>query len=327
VSLHLDSATVAELCTEEVALKAAQFALDAQRRGEWVLPSRLDVDVPSGFFRVMVAALGDIMGAKIMTLAKGVGNRYLLLVCRQATGELIATLDAAEVTRRRTAATTAMAGALLHPAGTSTLGLIGTGFEADAHLRAFAKLWPLDRVVVFSPSAGRREAFAARLGAELQISVTGVDTVAQVVAEAPVSVLCTKSTEPVVRGEDFAKGAVVLSIGSTRRDLRELSDSTFSRAAWVLVDDPAQVAAESGDVASALSCGAISKDQLVPMQDWSPRAREGDRDLLVFKSVGTAVQDLALASVLIEEARARGVGREIGELAELKPSPLKGTHP
>jgi ornithine cyclodeaminase/alanine dehydrogenase-like protein (mu-crystallin family) len=319
MTLHLDSSTIKELCDEEVAYQAAQLALDAQRAGRHRLPPRIDVNVPTGFFRAMPAALGDYLGAKIMTLAKGVGNRYLLLVYRQETGELLATLDAAEVTRLRTAATTALAGRLLCPGGTDVLGLIGTGFEAEGHLRAFARLWPLTKVLAFSRSAERRQAFAARMSADLGIDVVGVDDAGQAISS-PVTVLCTKATEPVVDGDGFAPGSVVLSIGSTRPDLRELDDATFARARRVLVDDVTQVLAESGDVASALAAGAVTADALVSMPDWDPLdvPSESSRDLLVFKSVGTALQDLALGAALIAGAQRRGLGRDLGEITELK---------
>ncbi|HXT94206.1 MAG TPA: ornithine cyclodeaminase family protein [Trebonia sp.] len=322
MTLHLDSTAIGRLATEEVALAAARLTVRMQADGAYALPPRIDVDVPTGFFRVMPAALGEYMGAKVMTLAKGQGNRYLLLVYRQDSGELLATLDAAEVTRLRTAATTAVAGELLCPQGTDVLGLVGTGFEADGHLRAFARLWPLSKVLVYSRSADKRRAFADRLATDLGISVVPVASVEEVAGACPVTVLATKATEPVVRGADFAPNAVVLSIGSTRPNLRELDATTFARAGRVLVDDPAQVLAESGDVAAAAAAGAITPDSLVSMAEWSASAAEdaraGGRDLLVFKSVGTALQDLALAATLIEGARAQGLGRELGELTALK---------
>lgn len=321
MTLHLDSGTISRLCTDEIALEAARSALESQRAGGFVLPPRIDVDVPTGFFRVMPAALGRHMGAKLMTRSMEVGNRYLLLVYDQVTGELLATLDASEVTRLRTAATTAVAGELLCPGGTDVLGVVGSGFEADGHLRALARTWSLTKVLVYSRSRDNRETFARRMGAELGLEVVAAPAVQEVINTCPVTILCTKATEPVVRGEDFAAGAVVLSIGSTRPDLRELDVATFSRAATVLVDDPAQVLAESGDVSAAVAEGAIAADSLVAMPDWRAAAESVDgRDLLVFKSVGTAVQDLALAATLIEAAREKGLGRELGEITELKAS-------
>lgn len=320
MTLHLDSDDIRQLCDVKVAFDAAQLALDAQRAGRSQLPARVDVNVPTGFFRAMPAAFGDYMGAKLMTLARGVGNRYLLLVYRQESGELLATLDASEVTRLRTAATTALAGRMLRPEGTNVLGLVGSGFEAEGHLRAFAQLWPLEKVRVFSRSPAKREEFAARLGTELGIDVEPAREVAEVTGSSPVTVLCTKATAPVVDGLTFAPAAVVLSIGSTRPDLRELDDATFARSRAVLVDDVPTVLAESGDVASAVAAGAVGRGSLVSMADWPAAGPLADqaRDLLVFKSAGTALQDLALAVVLIGRAAEHGLGRDIGDITELK---------
>jgi ornithine cyclodeaminase/alanine dehydrogenase-like protein (mu-crystallin family) len=261
------------------------------------------------------------MGLKVMTLVRGLGTRYLILLYSQTTGELLAMLDADEVTRLRTAATTCFAGQLLAPAGAEQLGLIGSGFEAEGHLRAFAALWPLQEVLVYSRAAPRREAFAARMSEELGIAVKPVATPAEAIGTAPVTVLATKATEPVVDGAEFRSGAVVLSIGSTRPDLRELDQTTFRRAATLLVDDPRQVKLESGDVIDGLDCGALTDDHIVGMADADGRtfASGGERDLLAFKSVGTAIQDLALASTAVEAALAAGRGRELGELTRLKP--------
>lgn len=325
MTVFLDGADVRALATFDVTLRAARAGVESERAGRTVVPPRLDVDLEQGFLRVMPAAFDDVMGLKVMTLVRGLGTRYLILVYSQRDGSLIGALDADEVTRLRTAATTALAGSLLAPDGTSTLGLIGSGFEAEGHLRAFARLWPLERVRVYSRSAERREAFAARMSRELRLAVEPVASRDEALANAPVAVLATKATEPVVEGGDFRPGAVVLSIGSTRPDLRELDRGTLRRAAAVLVDDPRQVARESGDVIDALDSGAIEESRIVGMAD--PRAlpgsdalaRDGDRDLLVFKSVGTAIQDLALATTLLDAAREQGRGRDLGELTRLKP--------
>jgi ornithine cyclodeaminase/alanine dehydrogenase len=259
---------------------------------------------------------------KVMTLVKGLGNRYLLLLYSQPSGDLIAVIDAAEVTRLRTAATTALAAEMLAPAGTKQLGLLGSGFEAESHLRLLAGVWPLERVLVYSPTPERRQAFATRMSEELGLSVTAVEHPEEAVGEAKVSVLATKATTPVVDGSAFPPGAVVLSIGSTRPDLRELDRNAFGRACALLVDDAQQVRRESGDVIDALGCGALTGDHIVSMAaldgDSGCLRAEGARDLLAFKSVGTAVQDLALAGSVLRAASAEGRGRELGELVSLK---------
>lgn len=321
MTLYLGAEDMRALATHEVTMEAARAAVAAEAAGRTVVPPRMDVDLERGFLRVMPAAFNDLMGLKVMTLVRGLGTRYLILLYSQSTGELVAMFDADEVTRMRTAATTALAGEMLAPEGTETLGLVGSGFEAEGHLRAFAAQWPLREVLVYSRAASRREAFAARMSEELGVDVRPVETVAAVTGAAPVCVLATKATEPVVNGADFRPGAVVLSIGSTRPDLRELDSGTLRRAAKLLVDDARQVKLESGDVIEGLGCGAITPDHVVGMAQAAgvEFARDGERDLLAFKSVGTAIQDLALASAVLDAAVTAGRGRDVGELTRLKP--------
>jgi ornithine cyclodeaminase/alanine dehydrogenase len=323
VPLFLCAEDVHELATPELVTDAARAAVDGAENGA-LIPPRLDVDLPRGFLRVMPGAVGELMGLKVMTLVRGVGNRYLLLVYSQLTGELLALLDADEVTRLRTAGVTAVAAGVLQPQPQQNLALIGSGFEATTHLQAMARLWPLQSVAVYSPNTERCEAFARRQSEELGVTVEAVGSSTEALTSAHTVVLATKATEPVIDGHDLQSESVVLSIGSTRPDLRELDRSTFDRAAVVAVDDVSSVLRESGDVIDAVEHRAITRRHLVSignaMASSGALERSRPRDLLVFKSIGTAVQDLTLAGELITAARTLGLGRELGELTRLKPA-------
>ncbi len=95
------------------------------------------------------------------------------------------------------------------------------------------------------------------------------------------------------------------------------------RSGTLVVDDPNQVKAESGDIIAGLRAGDLSDERLASVAEVAKHPellrREPDRDLLTFKSVGTALQDLALADLLIQQAVSQGAGRQLGELAALKP--------
>ena len=326
MTLFLGSDDIDALAAHSLVLEAARAAVRAQADGTTVLPARLDVGNPHGFLRVMPGALDDVMGLKVMTLAEGLGTRYLLLVYRQEDGALEAVLDAERVTQLRTAAITLVAGDLLCPGGTSLLGLVGTGFEAAGHLSMFASAWPLERVLVYSRSAERRRAFAQRMSEKLGLEVEVAERVRDVCATIGVVVIATKSKDPVVSGGDFVPGGVVLSIGSTRPDLRELDRLTLARSRVLVVDDVDQVLRESGDIIDAAAAGVIDRTRIVDLgQAAGFLAAGGDsdgdtaRDLATFKSVGTVIQDLALARALVTVAQGQGVGRELGELAGVKP--------
>lgn len=338
MTLHLSGADIRALATDDLVLDAARAVVAAESADLTALPPRIDVPTTAGFLRAMPAVLDGAMGVKVMTLVHGVGTRYLVLLYDVVTGELTATFDADELTALRTAAYTIVAGETIGAAEHSRLALLGTGFEAAGHLRLAARRWPLAHVTVFSRSAERRAAFAARMTRELRITVTAASSMPEALADAPVALLATKSREPVVHGGALATGAVVLSIGSTRPDLRELDRDTLARTGTLIVDDPRQVMAESGDIIDALDHHALPAARITALAraHGEPAAlrRDTGRDLLVFKSVGTALQDLALARALLAAARSRGAGRDLGALTSLKPfatphgaenTPLDGT--
>jgi alanine dehydrogenase len=322
VALFLSTEDVVALASDEVVLEAARAAVQADRNGHLIQPPRMDVEVENGFLRVMPAAVDSAMGVKVMTLAEEIGTRYLILLYGSRDGELRAALDADEITRLRTAATTVVAGEMLQREPPRRIGLVGSGFEAEGHLRLMTRVWPLEEVTVFSPNSARREAFAERLSTELGIEINAARACSTACGAGSTVVLATKSTKPVVTGSDFAPGTVVLSIGSTRPTLRELDRETLRRAGTLLVDDPAQVCNESGDIIDALSAGTLDEERIISMgeaaRDPGRIRYAGDRDLLVFKSVGTAASDLALAGRLVDEAQRTARGREMGELARLK---------
>ena len=323
MTLFLDSADIKALATDEMCGQAAWAAVEAESIGRTQLPPRIDVPSGNGFMRVMPAVLGPIMGLKVMTLAEGLGNRYLVLLYNSATGELRGALDADELTRLRTASFTATAAKLMVSDSPATLAVIGSGFEADGHLRALSRLWSFESITVFSPSPARREAFVARQAAELGIKISAAQSADEAVTGAELVMIATKSKVPVLDGSQLAYGAVVLSVGSTRPNLRELDSATMRRSGTLVVDDPNQVKAESGDIIAGLRAGDLSDERLASVAEVAKqpelRRREPDRDLLTFKSVGTALQDLALADLLIQQAVTQGAGRELGELAALKP--------
>lgn len=324
MALLLTSDDVRTLGSHQLALEAMRETFRSEAAGGARLPMRLDADSGAGFIRVMPAVLDRTMGLKVMTLVTGLGTRYLILLYAVDSGELLALLDADEVTRVRTAATTALAALHMVPEPPEELAVIGTGFEAQGHLEFFAELWPLRRVMVYSRSRENREQLADKLGPQLGLEIVPAPSMEAAVAETATVLLATKSSAPVVDGAAFAPGTVVLSIGSTRPDLRELDSETVRRAEWVVVDAVDQVLSESGDIIEAVAQGVLDRERMIPLaelcarRDVLPRP-SGTRDLSVFKSAGTALQDLGLAGKLYQRARELGTGTEIGDVPRLKP--------
>lgn len=308
------------LLSPQAAIDAVEEVFRLEAEGRTNAPPRLNTDAPHGWLRLMPAIVraedgSSTMGLKAMNLNQETGVRYVTLLYDAETGELEAILDAARLTRLRTAAVTALACRLIRPDEMTELGLLGSGNEARGHAAVFKAAWPeLDRVVVHSPNEERRERFAQDMAEELGIAVDPVDDPREAAA-CSVVLLASKASTPVVDADSFRPGALLLSIGSTRPDLRELDELTFSRATSCVCDAPAQLEVESGDVMAALAEKYLAREEMLPLADlvsgrqkiqWPPN------DLVIFKSVGTALQDLAVSEAARRACAGAGRGLDLG---------------
>jgi len=327
VTRFFDGAYLEKYVNADIALAAMRTCFDAEADGTTVLPPRVDVPSGRGFIRVMPAVLDDVMGLKVMTLVEGLGTRYLVMLYDVSTGALLALFDADELTRIRTAAVTALAGLAMTEGPPASIGIIGTGFEAVGHLRMLAHVWPLEHVIVFSPNAARRHRFAQAMASELSISVVAAESEEEALRDQPVVVLATKAKTPVIDGAHLRAGAVVLSIGSTRLDLRELDATSLRRASLVVADDPHMVRLESADIAETIASGILDPAHIMALsalrrEHRRPSTRP-DGDIEIFKSVGTALQDLSLARALYHDPVVRSGSLELPDLSRLKPFAAK----
>ena len=324
--LVLSADDVRSALDHRAAVDVIERVLLDEAAGHTRVPGRVTFDVDHGWFRVMPGALlGDdgraVMGVKVMALARGAGLSYLLLLYDERTGELLAMMDASVLTQVRTGAVSAAFLRRVCPGGVPMLGLIGSGFEARGQLETIARTIDVRQVYVFSPNAERRSAFAAEMTRELGIRVDAADT-ARAAAAAPVVVLATRATTPVVDGAWFSEGAVIVSIGSTRPELREIDDRTMARAGRVIVDHRGQAMAESGDIQAGLAARVIQEDDLVELPAvlrGGSALRPAFPRLVLFKPSGTAAQDLAVARMVYDRCLAAGTGQRLDGFLTRKP--------
>lgn len=288
----LSAADVAGVLDPTLAMSAVDAALRAEVAGRARLPARLTVDTERGWFRLMPGDLGGVYGAKVMNLTRGQGIYYQLLLFCGETGEPLALMDASVLTQVRTGALGAVCVRKALPHGVEVAGLFGTGFEARGQLEALRSM--AGRWKVYSPNREHRERFAAEMGVE------AVDTAEQAAKGLALVVLATRSTEPVLEGEWLDPGTVVVSIGSTKPDLREVDVETVRRGCPVVVDHVEQALRESGDLIAA----GLTASDLLGLN----RLTSAGADVTLFKPQGTALQDLAVAKSVYERCVSRGVG-------------------
>ncbi len=306
----------------DAVIAAVEDSLAQEARGLARTPARTTFDVEHGWFRVMPGALlggtgRPVVGAKVMHLAAGHGISYLLLLYDEPTGELLAIMDASVLTQTRTGAVSAVFARRMFPNGVPMAAMYGTGFEARGQLEMIVRTIRLSRVRAYSPNAERRAAFAREMTERLGLPVEAVDAGSAAAAGAPLVVLATRSRQPVVEAGWFAPGAVLISVGSTRPELREVDPATVARAGRVIVDHKAQSLAESGDLRAARTAGALAEEDVVELSRvlaGEVPAAVGPQALTIFKPSGTAAQDLAVGRLVCERCQAAGRGRVVDGL-------------
>jgi ornithine cyclodeaminase/alanine dehydrogenase len=295
--------------------------------GHAVVPPRLNLPSGSGFFRVMPAVMNDsgLMGYKVFHGSMKGGVRYLIAIYEREGERLLALMDAHYLTAARTGATTGIATKLLANPDAKTVAVIGSGLEARTNLQAVCAVRPVKRVTVFSPNSERREKFVARMGPELGVEMRAVNSPEECVRGAEIVVVATNSfgrPDPIAyRGAWMEPGVLVDAIGSTSTFLREIDPDTFQRAESIVVDSKIQIEEESGDAKAAISEGKYDRAKVVDLKEvliGKAPGRTSPKQIVLFKSVGTAVQDVMSGFAVYKEAVRQGKGVDVGEFLELK---------
>ncbi|NKJ42309.1 NAD(P)-binding domain-containing protein [Novosphingobium sp. SG720] len=257
-----------------------------------------------------------VIGAKLIAASMTAqAASYLIPLFDGATMALTALLDGASVTGLRTAATSALAARRLCREVAPRVAVIGSGFEARTHLEALARSGALGAAQVFSPRETSRTAFCQSM-AEKGIAVTAAESAEAAVAQADL-VLCaarSRDESPTVLGNWLRPGMTVISIGSTLPEQRELDPEAIARADLIVADMVEEVADDTGDMIAANQAGVAFAHKLVSLEaviSGTHPGRTAAEQIVLYKSVGAAIQDLAIAALCVDRARAAGLGTSI----------------
>ncbi|MDA8345590.1 MAG: ornithine cyclodeaminase family protein [Thermaerobacter sp.] len=285
-----------------LARRAIEGAFAAIAEGALEGPVRTSFAVAEGSSLLMPAVSRAHLGLKVLHLrsqnpAHGlpaiVGEFFLYL---RATGELLAVLDGVELTGLRTAALAGHATALLAPSGAREGAIIGAGQQGYYQARALCEAAPIQRLRIWNRTPGRAAALAHRLRQELPaVEISIARDPAAAVADAQAVTLATASDRPLLRLADVPEEIHLNAMGAYRPDMAELAPDLLAGATQLLVDDVQGALAEAGDLLQAAAAGKVSLDALrTPWHASQPRS-----GITVFKSVGAAVFDLAVAEAAL----------------------------
>ncbi len=302
---------------------AAEGGLAALALGAYDAPIRSSIALEGGTLLTMPGRIGGAATALVKLISVVPANaaagrpaiQGVAVVFDARTGEPAALLDGAALTVVRTAAVSAAAVRRLTAPGARVLALLGSGAQAAWQARAIAAVRPVEQILVWSPRSSSRERLAAELarldGAAGTMRVRAVDDPAKATREAGIVCCATTASTAFLHAAMLPappSPVLVVAIGAFRPDMAEAAPSVFARAGRVYVDDRAAVLHEGGDVLAALATGALTAEGVVPVGSIMNGGRSGrehddvpgvEDGTVVFKSVGSAAEDAAVAAALM----------------------------
>jgi ornithine cyclodeaminase/alanine dehydrogenase-like protein (mu-crystallin family) len=264
---------------------------------------------------LMAAAAKTIgfMGYKVYTTTRR-GASFHLGLFDGKTGELLSLMQADYLGQVRTGAASGVATQYMARPDASEVGLFGSGKQARTQLEAVCKVRKIRRVHVYSPNAERRNLFCEEMSRTCGTDVLPVPRPEMAAEDKDIVITATASREPVLLGNWLAEGTHLNVIGSNFLGKAEVDAVAVRRCESIVVDSKDQARIEAGDFVAALEEGSIhwaDVHELGQVIVGRYTGRAHPQDVTLFKSLGIAIEDVAVAAKVYEAAKAKGLGRPL----------------
>lgn len=322
--LMLSRSDIKNLITMPEAIEALRAAHAEFSRGEANMPVRSVITIPAndGWYGIMPAYLPSsrALGLKSVTVYKQNPSRGipatlgLTLLLDPETGVPISVMDAGYLTGVRTAAASGVATDLLARKDARELAVLGPGVQGRHHTLAMTSVRPIERVRVYDRSRENAEKFREEMQAQVKAQIEVAASEEEAVRGADVIVLTTTSPTPVIQLPWLKPGVHINGVGAHAPAVREIPSDVIA-AARVVVDSREAGLKEAGDLIMAIAEGKVTAehfaDELGEVADGTKPARTSPEQITIYKSVGIAIQDMAVAAMVYRKALANKAGTEV----------------
>jgi alanine dehydrogenase len=304
-------------------LQAVETAFRRRGQGLDPAPRMLGLHVDGGGFHAKAAIVGEYFAIKLNAnfplnpRRSGLPTiQGVIVLAAVADGRVLALMDSIDITILRTAAATALAARALAPAAPRVATVCGCGAQGAVHLDAIVKTCGITRAFLHDLVGGAAERLARDRGTELGIALEPTDDLGKAVRESDIVVTCTPARTPLIHASDVRPGTFIAAVGADSEDKQELDPAILARA--TLVVDSLEQCATIGELHHALDAGVLTRDDvhadLGQIAAGLRPGRTSPGEITVFDSTGTALQDVAAASLVYERAREARLGHAL-ELA------------
>lgn len=306
----LTDADVVRLVSVEDAADAVERGFQSLAEDRAAVQSRSRTSSGVGKLSMLGAVLDEEMvaGAKVYTTAPDGTFCFAVLLFDPTAGRWLATIEAGELTRIRTSATSLMAARALARPDAEVLTVFGAGVQAASHALSFARAFPVTQVRVVNrrPAPDVVDMLEEKTGA----NVLQVDDPNLAVAMAGLVITATRSDTPLFSGAALDDGVHVTSVGATLPGSRELDDTTVQRASRVAVESREQARVEAGNLIGAgIEWDRV--DELTDLASGRVPGRVDASEVTIFDSLGSGLEDVAVAALVYRRAIEAGWGTDL----------------
>jgi alanine dehydrogenase len=310
--LYLIEAEVSGLLDMNLALDALDEVFRARSAGEVHNEPRKRVPAGGGPMNFMAASWPKRGWAGHKSYVSG--DFRVTLFGTNGEG-MLALISAGRMGQVRTGAASGIGTKYMARENSSSVGIIGSGYQAQTQLEAVCAVRDIKDVKVFSRNPENRESFASTMSERLGVNVVAVDSKEAAADGMDVLIAVTSSVEPVITGDMVEAGMHINAAGNNSWMKRELDTAAIVKTDLVATDDIDQAKIECGELMRAAETGRFAWDSLVRLDRIVAgvrTARTSDDDITLFESQGVAFEDIAVCGRIYELALERGIGTELG---------------
>lgn len=314
-ALYITEEEVRELIDMDLSIEVVQRAFLELARDKARNIPRARAIAPGIMLHTMSASaeyLG-VVGCKVYSTTKH-SMRFHVSLYDNKTGEMLALIEADELGQLRTGAASGVATQYMARPDASIVGLFGSGKQAKTQLKAVCSVRNIELVQVYSRDAERRQKFADEMSEYCATRVEPAPVPDDVAAEKDIVICATTAKQPVFDGRVLDEGTHLNVVGSNFLGKAEIDVATVRRADVVVCDSIEQCKLEAGDFNLALEEGVTDWRLMHELADVVANTKTGratPENVTLFKSVGLAIEDVALAAKIYERAQAEGLGQPL----------------
>ncbi len=314
MAILLRESDVERLANMGMAIEAVEqaFRLQAEKNADNAPRRRCRLD--HGMLHVMSASLPILGYAGLKSYTSVPGATRVLSLLYKSDGELIALIEAGRLGQLRTGAASAVATKYMAREDACRLGIFGTGLQARSQVEAICQVRSINAIAAYSRDAARCKQFCQEMTKAVGIEVHPASAPEEAAKDMDIIVTATTSKDPVLKAGWISKGTHINAIGGNSLSRQEIDVETVRSCACVVVDSCEQAMLESGDLAKASEAEAFYWEDarelgLVVVGEFP--GREDAAEITLFESQGIALEDLALAARIYEQAAKSGVGERL----------------